>query len=69
MSWNIFFYPTVRDDAQVIRQCGYIESKHECYKTVLEEYNTIVSKLRGKSVVSIYSILTFFIPFLYIRAY
>ncbi len=32
----------VRDDVRVIRSCGWIEHKNECYTTVLEEYNTYV---------------------------
>eukprot|EP00096_Caligus_rogercresseyi_P001833 TRINITY_DN1312_c0_g1_i2.p1 TRINITY_DN1312_c0_g1~~TRINITY_DN1312_c0_g1_i2.p1 ORF type:complete len:140 (-),score=34.30 TRINITY_DN1312_c0_g1_i2:1129-1548(-) len=35
-------YQNVRGDVSVIRSCGYEEYKNECYKTVLEEYNTLV---------------------------
>ena len=31
----------VRSEASVIRSCGNKEYKNECYKTVLEEYNTL----------------------------
>lgn len=38
-------YQKVRDDVRIIRSCGWIDYKGEkdtCYKTVLEEYNTMV---------------------------
>jgi len=35
-------YQNVRGDERVIRSCGYEEYKNDCYKTVLEEYNTYV---------------------------
>ncbi|XP_040579469.1 UPAR/Ly6 domain-containing protein crok [Lepeophtheirus salmonis] len=35
-------YQNVRGEVSVIRSCGYEEYKNECYKTVLEEYNTLV---------------------------
>ena len=35
-------YQNVRGDVRIIRSCGYEEYKNDCYKTVLEEYNTYV---------------------------
>lgn len=36
-------YQHVRDDVRIIRSCGYEKyEKGDCYKTVLEEYNTYV---------------------------
>lgn len=35
-------YQNVRGDERIIRSCGWLEHKNECYKTVLEEYNTYV---------------------------
>lgn len=32
---------------QTDRSCGYEKYKHECYKTVLEEYNTLVCQCEG----------------------
>lgn len=40
-------YQNVRGDERVIRSCGYEEYKNECYKTVLEEYNTYVCQCKG----------------------
>lgn len=37
---NLTLYFTVRGDERVIRSCGYEKYKKDCYKTVLEEYNT-----------------------------
>ena len=35
-------YQNVRGDVRIIRSCGYEKYKNDCYKTVLEEYNTYV---------------------------
>ena len=32
----------MRGDERIIRSCGYEKYKNDCYKTVLEEYNTYV---------------------------
>ena len=37
---------SVRGDERIIRSCGYEEYKNECYKTVLEEYNTYVCQCK-----------------------
>ena len=40
---NSFFSPfPVRGDERIIRSCGFEVYKKDCYKTVLEEYNTYV---------------------------
>ena len=37
----------MRGDERIIRGCGVVEYKNECYKTVLEEYNTYVCQCKG----------------------
>lgn len=40
-------YQKVRGEESIIRTCGYEEYKYDCYKTVLEEYNTYVCACKG----------------------
>lgn len=40
-------YQTIRGKDSIIRTCGYEEYKTQCYKTVLEEYNTYVCACEG----------------------
>jgi len=37
----------VRSEASVIRSCATIKYKNDCYKTVLEEYNTFSCTCEG----------------------
>jgi hypothetical protein len=39
-------FQNVRGNERVIRSCGYVEHKNECYQTVLEEYNTHVCQCK-----------------------
>ncbi len=43
-SKSVLLFYVVRDDVRIIRTCGWEddEKKRDCYKTVLEEYNTYV---------------------------
>ncbi len=36
----------MRGDVRIIRKCGWEEYKNDCYKTVLEEYNTYVCQCK-----------------------
>ena len=44
-------YQNVRGDVRIIRSCGYEEYKNDCYKTVLEEYNTYVCQCKPGQIV------------------